>query len=269
MRSMKLIGAGVTAAAIVSLAGGVTGAASGVIITAKSTSGGTTSTHQVELDANHARMEGDNGQFVIFDGTKQVLDLVNTEQKTYRELTKEEVDRLGQQMSGAMAQMQAQMANLPPAQRAQIEAMMKGRGANPAAAAAPKPEYRKVGTDKVARWTCDRYDEYRNGQKTAEVCTVSPSALGLSDSDFAVTRQMQAFFSTLLKLAPGAQAGRLITLGSLTSEGFSGIPVRRTELGPDARTMELSDITRGNVPETAFQVPAGFQKQPFMGGRGR
>jgi hypothetical protein len=32
--------------------------------------------------------------------------------------------------------------------------------------------------------------------------------------------------------------------------------------------MELSDIARQNVPDSAFQVPAGFQKQPFMTGRG-
>src|SRR5262245_45963489 len=87
-------------------------------------------------------------QAVIFDGGKQVMWMINDAKKSYYEMTKADVDRLGAQMNDAMAQMQAQMANLPPAQRAQIEAMMRGRGM-PAAAPPVKPEYRKIGTDKV------------------------------------------------------------------------------------------------------------------------
>lgn len=264
---MKLLRAGLTAMAMMSLAAGVTSGASGVIITAKAVSGGTPETHRIQLDADHLRADTGDNRIVIFDGSKQVLEIVNTDQKTYRELTKADVDRLGQQVSGAMAQMQAQMANLPPDQRARIEAMMKGRGVNPAGAAAAKPEYRKVGTDKVGKWTCDKYDVYQNGQKAGDVCTVSPSALGLSDSDLAVTKQMQTFFAALLKFAPAAQANQLFTLRSFATDGLTGIPVRRTE--PNGDSMELTDITRGNVPDSTFQVPDGFQKQPFMAGRGR
>jgi len=263
---MKPLRAGLTAIAMIGLAAGVTTGANGVIITAKAVSGGKTETHQIQLDADHLRADTGDSKVVIFDGARQVLEIVNTDQKTYRELTKADVDRLGEQVSGAMAQMQSQMANLPPEQRARIEAMMKGRGVNPAANAA-KPEYRRAGTDKVGKWTCDKYDVYQNGQKEGDVCTVSPSALGLSDTDFAVTRQMQTFFAALLKFVPAAQASQLFTLRSFTAEGLAGIPVRRTE--PDGDSMELSDITRGNVPDSTFQVPAGFQKQPFMGGRGR
>jgi hypothetical protein len=251
---------------MVSLAASVITGANGIVITAKAVSGGKTETHQIQLDADHLRADTGDSKTMIFDGTRQVLDIVNKDSKTYREMTKADVDRLGEQMSGAMAQMQAQMANLPPEQRARIEAMMKGRGMNPAAAAASKPEYRKVGTDKVGRWTCDKYDVYESGQKAGDVCTVSPSALGLSDSDFAVTKQLQSFFAAFLKFVPPAQASQMFTLGSFAAEGLTGIPVRRTEANGDS--MELSDITRQNVPDSAFQVPAGFEKQPFMGGRG-
>ena len=263
---MKPLRAGLTAIALVSLTGGLTTGANGVTITARAVSGGTSQTHHIQLDADHLRADTGDNKAVIFDGARQVLEIVNTDQKTYRELTKADVDRLGDQMSGAMAQMQTQMANLPPEQRARIEAMMKGRGVNPPGATAPKPEYRKVGTDKVGRWTCDKYDVYENGAKAGDVCTVSPSALGLSDSDLAVTRQMQTFFAALLKFMPATQANQMLTIRSFTTEGLSGIPVRRTRANGDST--ELTDVTRGNVPESAFQVPEGFQKQPFMGARG-
>ena len=264
---MRPLRAGLITMAIVSLAAGAASGANGVIITMKSVSGGTPETHQIQLDADHLRADTGDAKTVIFDGTRQVLDIVDNNQKSYRELTKADVDRLGEQVGGAMAQMKAQMANLPPEQRARIEAMMKGRGVNPAGTSESKPEYRKVGTDRVGKWTCEKYDVYENGQKAGDVCTVTPTALGLSDSDFAVTKQMQTFFSALLKFVPAAQANQMLTLRAFTADGLDGIPVRRTELNGDSQ--ELSDITRGSVPESAFQVPPGFQKQPFMTGRGR
>jgi hypothetical protein len=265
---MKPLRAALTTMALATLTTGVTSGANGVIITMKQISGGTPETHQIQLDADHLRADTGDAKAVIFDANRQVLDIVDNNQKSYRELTKADVDRLGEQVSGAMSQMQAQMANLPPEQRARIEAMMKGRGVSPAGTdAAPKPEYRKVGTDKVGKWTCDEYDVYLGGRKDGDVCTVSASALGLSDSDFAVTKQMQTFFSALLKFAPAAQMNQMLTLRTFTAEGLNGFPIRRRQ--PDGDSQELSDITRGNVPESAFQVPAGFQKQAFMSGRGR
>ena len=59
---------------------------------------------------------GANGetQAMVFDATKQVLTIVNLDQKTYSEMTKADVDRMGEQMSDAMAKMREQMASLPP-----------------------------------------------------------------------------------------------------------------------------------------------------------
>ena len=62
------------------------------------------------LDVVHDRV-------VIFDGAKQVLYRIDVGRKTYMEMTKDDVERMGAQMTGMMSQMQAQMANMPPAQR--------------------------------------------------------------------------------------------------------------------------------------------------------
>ena len=67
---------------------------------------------------------GEKGAF-LFDGVKQVVWIVNYDKKTYTEMTKTDLDRMGQQMTEAMAKMQEAMKNLPPEQRAQMEQMMK------------------------------------------------------------------------------------------------------------------------------------------------
>ena len=151
------------------------------------------------------RAEAGDGQTVVFDGAKQVLWLINDGRKSYSEMTKAEADRMGGQLNDAMAKMQEQLKSLPPEQRAQIEAMMKGRGMPGMAGGAPaKTEYRKTGADKVGTWACDKYEGTRGGQKVTELCTVDPKVLGFAMSDFQVSKQLMEFFS---KIVPRARTG--------------------------------------------------------------
>jgi hypothetical protein len=173
-------------------------------------------------------------------------------------------------MSGAMAQLQAQMQNMPPEQRARMEAMMQGAGRGMAGmAAAARQEYKKAGgTDRVGRWTCDKYEGTRNGAKASEICTVDPSAIGFSMADFEITKQFGEFFSRLMPQG----MDRLFAVGTAGPSGFSGIPVRSVSYdasGKQTSTMELTDASRQNFPDSLFAVPAGFQKRDFPGGRGR
>jgi len=258
--------AGMAFVAVISLFTASLDAADGVLIAQKTTSGDSTQTSQVQIDRNRMRAEigGANRRVVIFDGTRQLLWLIDEDKKTYNELTKADVDRLGGQVQDAMAMVQAQLANMPPAQRAQLEALMKGRGM--AALTAQKTEYRKTGTDKVGKWTCDKYDGFQNNQKTAEVCAVDPAAIGFSPADFEVSRQLGEFFR---KLMP-QNADQLFTFGKAEEQGFSGLPVRRkTTVAGKESTVELTDVTRQTFPDSIFTVPSGFQKQEFLGGAGR
>ena len=244
-------------------------AAQGVLVVETTTSGGTPRTSQVQIEPNRIRTEvaGPDGstQVVVFDGAKQVLYMINPAAKSYSMMTKAEVDAAGAQLGDAMAQMQAALKDMPPAQRAQIEAMMKGRGL-PAGLGAPRTEYRRNGTSKVSKWTCDVYESFQNDAKTGELCTVSPTALGFTPADFEVTRQLAEFLRGLI---PGA-ADQLFQVGS-TQQGFSGVPVRRvSSAGGQQTTSELTAVSRETFPDSLFAVPEGFTQtaSPF-GGRGR
>jgi len=250
-------------------------AASGVLIAQKVTSGTTTTTHQSQIEQTRMRSEivASTGrrQTVVFDGAAQVLRIIDDEGKTYNEMSKTDLDGMRGQMGAAMTQLQEQMKNMPPEQRARMEALMKGRGAAmPGAPAATPTEYKKTGTDKVGRWTCDKYEGTKNGEKVSEVCTVAPSALGFTAADFEVTRQLAEFFTSLI---PQAAEG-LFRIGSATPNpnSFSGLPVRVVSFrGGDIQTVsEMTDASRQDFPDTLFQVPAGYQKREFPGmGRGR
>jgi hypothetical protein len=256
-------------------------AANGVLIAQKVTNGTTTTTTQSQIEPTRMRSEiasaAGRKQTVVFDGAAQVLRMLDDDAKSYTEMKKADLEGMRAQVDGAMARLQEQMKNMPPEQRAQMEALMKGRGAAMpgagaamAGAAGPPTAYKKIGTDKVGQWTCDKYEGTKNGQKVSEVCTVAPSALGFTAADFEVTRQLAEFFASLM---PQAAEG-LFTIGSSTStpNAFSGLPVRVVSFrdGTAQTVSEVTEASRQNFPDTLFQVPAGYQKREFPGmGRGR
>lgn len=258
--------------AAVCAAASTAAAADGVLVVETSTVNGNPRTTQVQIERSRMRTEiaGQNGtsQVVIFDGTKQVLYMIDAAAKTYSEMTKADVDAAGAQMGDAMAQMQKALEGMPPAQRAQMEAMMKGRGM-PGMGTPARTEYRRGGTSKVSKWTCDVYESFQNNAKTGEMCTVSPSALGFTAADFEVSRQLAEFLRGLLPQG----ADQLFQVGNASQQGFSGVPVRRvaTVAGREMVT-ELTNVARQTFPDSLFAIPDGFTQQasPLSGlGRGR
>ena len=232
-------------------------AAGGVLIVEQTKIGDAPAqTHQVQIDKDWMRMEhtmsSEKAAFV-FDGAKQAIWIVNYDRKTYNEMTKADVDRLGDHLSDAMARMREQVKSMPPDRRARVEAMTRGR-----AMGAQKTMFRKVGTDTVGRWTCDKYEGYQNDQKTAELCTVDPSVLGFVAADFEVSRKLAEFFRKLVPQNPDD----VFSLGKPEEQGWSGVPVRRTfTVGLRQMTTEVTEVSRQTFPPSTFEVPAGFSKK--------
>ena len=233
-------------------------AAEGILITQRVTSGGAPLTVRVQIEATRTRTEmaGPNGvmNVTIFDGGKQALYIVDPARKTYMEMTKADVDRLSEQMQGSIAQMQAQLEKMPPAQRAQMEAMMKG------------VQFTRTGSDTVGRWTCDKYDLTQGGQKIGEVCTVSLATLGFGATDFDVMRQMGSFYAATAPLMPGQLPG----VSGIDQRGNADFPVKTVMMVPGGGTVttEVVEAGRQTFPDSLFAVPAGFTKQDLMGAMG-
>ncbi len=244
-------------------------AADGLLITQRTTTGGASQEQKIQIEPTRIRIEraGATGQVMVFDGDAQVMRIINPANKTYTELTKADMERLGAQMNQMMTQMQDQLKNMPPEQRAQIESMMRGRGAAAMMGQAPKIEYQRAGSGHVGTWDCTKYDGLQDGKKVSELCTVSPSALGFSQNDFQVTQQMADFFKAFTP--PGMTANELFSVGG-GDLGFSGVPVSRTSVGPPEVSSELVSVEHQSFADAIFAVPDGYRKQALpMTGQGR
>jgi hypothetical protein len=270
---MKVLNVTLLSIAICSSAGYAQ--AQGLVFVQKETVNGQSLTSQIQMDKNHIRAESQAGgspMAFIFDGQKQVAIMIDVNKKSYREMTKADADRMKQQMDSAMSQMQAQMANLPPEQRAIVEQMMRGRGGLPggpgaSAPQAPKVQYRPAGSDKVGQWACSKYEGYTGTEKTSEICTVDPKDFGLAPGDFDVAKQLADFMKSMM---PGA-ADQMMLNGTVQDQGFSGIPVRRTSYrnGAVSSVSEITELRHESIPASAFDAPAGFTKESFPTGPGQ
>jgi hypothetical protein len=182
----------------------------------------------------------------IFDGGKGVLYNIDPVRRTYTEMTKTDVAQLGAQLKVGPAEVQSQIEKLPPAQRAQMEAMMKG------------VELTRAGVDKVGRWTCDNYELTLAGQKIGERCTVRLATLGFTATDFDVMNQMGAFYSVM---APQL-AGQLPGPGGGDAQGGADFPVKTVLLTPGGTvTTEVIEAGRRTFSDSSFAVPTGFTKR--------
>ena len=243
-------------------------AANGLLIVEKTTGlTATPSTNQIQLESHRMKAEstGESGstRVVMFDGARKVLTMVDNDKKTYTEVTQQEAEQIGAQLSEAMAQLKKQMDALPPDRRAQMQEMMSRMGAG----ATTKAIYKKAGTATVGKWTCERYEGFEGDKKTSEVCTVDPKVLGFTTADFAITQQMAEFFK---KIVP-QMAAQTFTLGSIEQQGFPGVPVRRTfTVGGKDIVSEITEVSRQSFPDASYATPAGYEKKPFGPiGRGR
>lgn len=255
-------------------------AADGVLIVMKVTFGtNPPQTNQIQIDQKRMRMTGTGptgSAGVMFDGTHQVMTMIDDAHKTYSELSKADLDAFAAQMAPAMAQMQEAMKSMPPEAKARMEAMMKKNGApgTPPGAAPAKLEYKKTGTATVGKWTCDKYEGYTNGQKTQEVCTVDPKVLGFSMADFQVMRDMQEFFKQFQQFGRGmAPQQSSFTVGTIEEQGFSGIPVRSVTTTSNGTQVisELAEAKRQAFTDATFTVPSDYKKNDLLGAgrRGR
>jgi len=238
-------------------------AAEGVLIMEKSVTGIATRTSQIQIEKDRMRAEiagatGDT-QVVVFDGPQQVMRIINNERKSYTELTKADADKMGAQVTTAMAGMKEKMDSMPPAQRAQMEAMMARMGRAGLGGAPVKTVYRRAGSDKVGKWTCDKYEGFQGELKVSEVCTVEPTTLGFVAADFEISKQVATFFQSLSAQGPNQMFG----IGTLETQGFSGLPVRRISYrdGKVGTTSELTEVKRQTFDAATYEVPAGYQKQ--------
>jgi len=222
----------------------------------------TISTMRAELDRLSVRNEGMWG---IFRSDKQVMWLVTPKEGKYTEVSAADMKQLDEQLSGAMADVQKQLASLPPEQRAMAEKAMGSKlpgQSEEAATESPAPlSYKATGkTQKINKHLCKSYDLMQGDKKVCEAWLADWKEFGLRLEDFKVFGDFAAFTSSLT----GPLAKQLGTgfEQTFTKEYVPGLPIRTiTQTASGPFVTEIKKIEKQEIAASEFEPPTGLKKE--------
>jgi hypothetical protein len=226
----------------------------------------------IESDTVAIHSEGGDGRmgFVYF-ADSGLLRMIDHGNRTYREMTEQQIEQLmggvQDQMAKVREQMAEQLKNMTPEQRAMMEKMLGGGaaqvGAAPAVPHVEKTAFRRGdGSAEIGGRSCDWYEGYRSENLVSMVCAADWSTFDLRPSDFTVFQRLAGFLS---RLAP--QMGDQLNFGAedwAERESFPGVPLEQKTFrgGKPAAVSTMESAERGQAIDPAvYEPPAGYQKQ--------
>lgn len=202
--------------------------------------------HSLAVDVGRARMWiADAGRRIYWAGT---------------------VDEYCQAMRGTMAAMEAQMAeamkSVPPAQREQMQAMMKqmGRGTG---GPAPKVTIDRTGeTETIAGLAARKYRVLADGKLYQELWLTTDPAL-LRELD--LTRASDTFgrmFGCLAGMGGGERVEASTDYRGVYAQGWPLKVIHHGEGNSGARSL-IALVEQRDIPDGEFAAPAGFRTVPL------
>ncbi len=172
--------------------------------------------------------------------------------------------------------MEAELANLPPEQRAMMERMMKGRmpGGMPGGMGSDRPQRRiEVGGDEqVGEYSCTMYTVYRGTEKTQEVCAAPVSQVAAAGEAMGAFQAMSRFSKQFAESVQQSPLAIPLDNPFQFLDEIHGFPVlvREFDGGRISSEVFLKSATRQSLNNDLFSVPDGYKEiDPFaqMGGR--
>lgn len=198
--------------------------------------------------------QGDSTE-VIFRLDKEMISTVNHRDKTYSELTFQELEgsvkRAGAAMDEKMAEVQKQLEAMPKEQREAVEKMMEGH--LPKAGKEAKIEVTQTKEEKtIGGFNCTKTLVTQDG-KDFFVAWTTRDVKGFD----AMGKEFREYSRRMAAMLPGR--------GKATAEAMKqldGFPVQ-TEI-PGTITMTVTKVEHRSTPEKEFEVPKGYKKVKSM-----
>jgi hypothetical protein len=245
--------------AVLVLGAGVSATAEDLTIVSKRTHDGKPSeTTTSYLASDHVRMAQEEGREVIVDMKTGQMTMLDGKKKTYSIVTRQDMEQLKAKMtermnSPEMKQAQEKMKSLPPEMQKRMEAMMGGAGSF---------DVQKTGTTrKVAGYTCENWTISMGGFSKSEECLTSELQFPVQSWD------MYRDFAESMKgmmSAMGPMAKNMAQMQEKLKD-MKGFPLANNTtvsvMGHSSTsTSEVTEIKRGPIPASAWEVPAGYSK---------
>ena len=227
-------------------------------IVSRITRDGQASTATSYISSDHARIVQADGQEAIVDLKTGQMTVLDGRKKEYFVVTRQDMDQMKAQIqekmnSPEMQRAQEQMKNLPPELQKKMQGMMGAMGS---------VEVKKAGTTRtVAGYACDNWTVTVGTMVKTEQCNTTALAIptgvwdtyrDLADSMRGMMAAMGPMGQGLADMAAKMKEMRGFPLATTTTTSFGG----RTM----THSMEVTEVRKGAIPATAWDVPVGYKK---------
>lgn len=235
-------------------------------------SGQETDRSRIYAQAEKMRMEQvqEDGKTdsMVFLGDKFLY--IDHDDKSYVVMDEAMLDEVSTQMSEAMKEMEAQLAAMPPEQRAMVEQMMKGQMQGMMQKQAPSTPAFRVEAEGGGKWKsykCREYAVYEGDSKVYDICAADLDEIDGADEVVETFRNMAAYISKMTESMP-MRSGADMNIGELMDD-IDGFPVHTVdyENGVAVSEMSLESVAEKDLDEGLFAVPDGYRRLDPMAGR--
>ncbi len=225
-------------------------------------------TQSMKIRVDNFGVGRDQQVSMVFLGGEVLM--LNHQDKTYVVIDEAMLEQMHAQMREAMKQLEAQLAQVPPEQRAMLEKMMKGQmqGMMPKQSA-PPPRVEKGGLGEWQSYSCTHYTTYSGNEKTQETCAASLDQLEGSDEAMTAFRSMAAFVKKISESLPGQMGFNMAEYPVGMIDQIEGFPVHTVlfERGSVSQEISLKSMTEKGLEESLFAVPDNYDKRDLFGRR--
>jgi hypothetical protein len=218
------------------------------------------------------RIDSDGGPFssdvsMIFLGDRFLV--VDHDEKSYIVMDEAMLTEVSAKMNEVMKQMEAQLAQMPPEQRAMAEQMMKSQmGALSDMESAPPPRVEAIGPGEWNGRSCTRYAVFDGSEKSQDVCAAALDQIEGSAEMMEAFMQMARFVQKLSESLPGPLAASMASNPGAVIEQINGFPIHSIDysLGEPSGESRLESIEEEALDESLFSAPEGYRlEDPFAG----
>ena len=205
---------------------------------------------------------------MIFVGQEFIV--VDHDDKSYIVMDEAMVQEMGVKVNAAMEQMRAQLADMPPEQRAMVEQMMQGQMAGMMGAEEESIPTRveEMGSGSWQSRPCTEYAVFEGDQKTQQICAAPLGEVEGADEAMAAFRNMAKFINSLAESMPGPLGESMAENPMGLMDQIDGFPVRTVDYvdGQVSSETTLSTVEGRDFDPGLFDIPDGYTKQdPFAG----
>ena len=236
-------------------------------------SGAITESVKLYAQSGKIRMEdiGDtSGQEMSMIFVGQEFIVVDHGDESYIVMDEAMVQEMGVKVNAAMEQMRAQLADMPPEQRAMVEQMMQGQMAGMMASEEESLPTRveEIGSGSWQSGPCTEYAVFEGDEKTKQICAAPLGEVDGADEAMDAFREMAKFINSLAESMPGPLGESMAENPMGLIDQINGFPVRTVDYvdGQVSSETTLSSVAGSDLDPALFAIPEGYtQQDPFAG----